>query len=131
MENKTLGELKKWLKKEMKNKPEITNKSLLMDLSLYCGVNNYEEVEKDFNDAINDHLGVQKQIEENPQPYRTLDYDKFKKVWDDLIADAKPIENNTLIGEVSPGLYHLGNGVYTGKQGWIEFEKTLKNKLKE
>lgn len=132
MENKTLGELIKWLKEEKDNKPEIVNKSLFMDLSLYSGVNSYKALEKEFEDALNDHLGIQRQAEENPQPYKNLSYEEFKKVWDKTIDDLEPKQqNNTAIGEVSPGLYHLGNGVYTGKQGWLDFEKALKNKLKE
>lgn len=132
MENKTLEALIKWLEQEITNKPEIINKSLLMDLTIYSGVNNYKTLEKEFGDALNDHLGIQRQAEENPQPYKKLSYEEFKEAWDKTIDDLEPKQqNNTAIGEVSPGLYHLGNGVYTGKQGWLDFEKALKNKLKE
>jgi hypothetical protein len=30
------------------------------------------------------------------------------------------------IGPSGGGLYHLGRGCYTGKQGWLEFEKLMK-----
>lgn len=29
------------------------------------------------------------------------------------------------------GLYHLGSGVYTGKQGWEDFEKGVYNLIKK
>ena len=37
------------------------------------------------------------------------------------------------IGEVknNPGMYHLGNGTYTGRVGWENFNKMLKEQTNE
>lgn len=39
--------------------------------------------------------------------------------------------DETPIGKVKPGLYHLGNGTYCGEEGWKLFCQTIVKSLKD
>lgn len=49
---------------------------------------------------------------------------------DEAIEHLKPNTPED-IGPVGGGLYHIGGGVYTGKDGWDQFETELKKKINE
>ena len=46
---------------------------------------------------------------------------------EDLLKDIEM----PFIGEVSPGCYQIGKGMYTGKLGFIEFEKELYKQIRK
>lgn len=46
---------------------------------------------------------------------------------EDLLKDIEM----PFIGEVSPGCYQIGKGMYTGRLGWEQFNKQLDKKIKQ